>query len=143
MWAILALAASLFWGLSYIATEQIYTKMSVATGLGIMSIVVGILMLLLSLFWGTLRPDLEALNASKNLQTWLAIGTVVLLLAEFFIGTSIVSKNATLAGLIEISYPLFIALFSYIIFKNQITWATGIGSVIIFFGVFIVYRFNI
>ena len=58
-------------------------------------------------------------------------GILALLIAEVFIGFSIVAKNATLAGLVEISYPIFIALFSYLLFKQQITLATAIGATII------------
>jgi drug/metabolite transporter (DMT)-like permease len=65
-----------------------------------------------------------------------------LLIAELCIGFSIISKNATLAGLIEISYPIFIALFSYLLFKNKITIPTVIGGIIVFFGIFIIYYFN-
>lgn len=46
------------------------------------------------------------------------------MIAELLIGFSIVAKNATLSGLIEISYPIFIALFSYILFRHTLNMAT-------------------
>ncbi len=69
--------------------------------------------------------------------------TAVLILAELFIGFSIVSKNASLAGLIEISYPIFTALFAYVLFKeSQLDTATMIGGVLIFSGVVTIYLFS-
>lgn len=67
---------------------------------------------------------------------------VVMLIAELFIGFSITAKSATLAGLIEISYPIFIALFSYLLFKSQVSTSTIIGGIIVFAGIFVIYYFN-
>jgi drug/metabolite transporter (DMT)-like permease len=67
---------------------------------------------------------------------------MALLIAELFIGFSITAKNATLAGLIEISYPIFIALFSFILFRSVVNLPTMLGGMIIFVGVFVIYYFN-
>jgi drug/metabolite transporter (DMT)-like permease len=89
-----------------------------------------------------LKPDLITIASSKRVIYYLLAGTAALLIAEIFIGFSIIAKNATIAGLIEISYPIFIALFSYLLFKNTITISTVIGAAVIFIGIFIVYYFN-
>ncbi len=69
--------------------------------------------------------------------------TIGLILAELFIAFSITNKNATLSGLIEISYPIFIAIFSYLLFReNQINTATIAGGILIFLGIFIIFTFN-
>jgi drug/metabolite transporter (DMT)-like permease len=86
--------------------------------------------------------DLAEIASSKRLVWYLLGGTAALLIAELFIGFSITARNATLAGLVEISYPIFIALFSYILFKNHVTAPTVIGGIIIFAGVFVIYYFN-
>ena len=63
--------------------------------------------------------------------------------ADLMIALSISTKNATLAGLVEISYPLFIALFAYFLFKEtQINAAIIIGGLLIFSGIFVIYYFN-
>ena len=142
MWIILALCASLFWGLTYVFNEQVYSKISVFTSLGLTSIIVGVITLLISHFGGMLKPDLFELGESKKLLCYFIGGVGALLIAELFIGFSIVAKNATLAGLIEISYPIFIAIFSYILFKNNVSTPTIIGGVIIFIGIFVIYYFN-
>ncbi|MGA2053413.1 MAG: EamA family transporter, partial [Opitutales bacterium] len=52
-------------------------------------------------------------------------------------------KNATLASLIEISYPFFVALFAWLLFRDvQLSWATALGGLLILAGIAIIYRFN-
>ncbi len=143
MWILYALGASIFWGLTYVLNEQVYKKASIFTSLGLTSLIVSIVLISFATFTGQLKPDIETLFSSKKLLFFFFSGVGALLIAELFIGFSIVAKNATLAGLIEISYPVFIALFGYILFKNtQISLSTCIGGILIFLGVFIIYYFN-
>jgi drug/metabolite transporter (DMT)-like permease len=144
MWVLLALGASVFWGLEYVFDEQIYKKISVSTSLAITSIIIFIITFFISYFAGNLKPDLEILAepSSKRLLFYIFGGIITLLIAELCLGFSITAKNATLAGLIEISYPIFIALFSYLFFNEKISLATLLGGLIIFTGVFVIYFFN-
>jgi drug/metabolite transporter (DMT)-like permease len=142
MWILFALGASFFWGMSYVISEEIYKKISVFTALTVTSFAVFLLALVIAYFTGNLKPDLVEIASSKKLMWYVIAGILVLLIAELFIGFSIVSKNATLAGLIEISYPIFIALFSYILYKSSITLPTVVGGIVIFAGIFIIYYFN-
>jgi len=53
---------------------------------------------------------------------------VTYLIASSLIVFAIKGKNATTAGLVEISYPIFIILFSYIFLKNyHLNRATIVG----------------
>jgi drug/metabolite transporter (DMT)-like permease len=59
------------------------------------------------------------------------------------IALSVKAKNATLAGLIEICYPVFIAIFSFILFKeSHVTSSVLVGGLLIFAGIGIIYSFN-
>lgn len=143
MWILFALCASVLWGLSYILFEQIYKKISVATSLAIVTFVMFFVMLAISYFSGKLKVDLATIASSKKLTWLVAAGTATAIIADVCIAFSIVTKNATLAGLIEISYPLFIALFAYLLFKeNQLTLSTILGGLLIFSGIGIIYFFN-
>ncbi len=52
-------------------------------------------------------------------------------------------KNATLASLIEISYPLFVAFFAWVFFREvQINLATVLGGAMILGGVAVVFLSN-
>jgi drug/metabolite transporter (DMT)-like permease len=143
MWIIFALSASVLWGLSYILFEQIYKKISVATALAIVCFFMFFVMLTVSYFKGALKTDLATVAASKKLMWLVAGGTATAIIADVCIAFSIVTKNATLAGLVEISYPLFIALFAYLLFKeNQLTLSTIFGGLLIFGGIAVIYFFN-
>lgn len=142
MWILFALGASIFWGLTYVFNEKVYEKISVFTSLALASLCIFILTAIIAAITGNLKTDLYAIATSKQLLWYVIGGIIVLLIAELFIGFSITAKNATLAGLIEISYPIFIALFSYLMYKNQVTIPTIIGGVIIFIGIFVIYYFN-
>jgi drug/metabolite transporter (DMT)-like permease len=49
---------------------------------------------------------------------------------------SIASKNATLASLIEISYPVFVAVFAYLLFREiHVNPSVIIGGLLVFAGV--------
>jgi drug/metabolite transporter (DMT)-like permease len=142
MWIILSLLASFFWGLLYVLRGQIYSKISIYTSISISAFFVFVVALIISLSSGNFHKDIVAIASSKQLLLYVISAMAILLLAEIFIASSIVAKNATLAGLIEVSYPIFIALFSYILYKNQVSLQTIIGGACIFIGIFIVYYFN-
>lgn len=143
MWVIFALSASLFWGLTYVLDEKIYDKISVITSLAITSFFAFVVLFLVSYFTGDLKTDLHQIVTSRSLTILVIAGTITLIIAELLIGFSITSKNATLAGLIEISYPIFIALAAYLLFKeNQLNTGSIIGGVLVFLGVGVIYFFN-
>lgn len=143
MWIIFALTASMFWGLSYVFFGEVYKKISVLTALGITSFFVCIASISVAYYTGKFKPDMMELLSSRQMMLYMAGAITSFFVAEFFIGSSIAAKNATLASLIEISYPLFIAIFSYILFRNHVSLATIIGGVVIFIGIFIIYNYNI
>jgi len=142
MWILIALGASMFWGITYVLHEEIYRKISIFTSLGLSSFFIFITSISIAYYTDSLKPDLAAILESQKLFWYVIAGIITLLLAEFLIASSIVAKNATLAGLIEISYPIFIALFSYALFKNHVSLSTIFGAVIIFSGIFVIYYFN-
>lgn len=143
MWIIFALAASAFWGLSYVFHEQVYRHLSIYTTIAIHASVLAVTFLALALGKGLLREDVATILSSQKVITLLIASVSVFMLAELFIALSIVSKNATLAGLIEISYPIFIALFAYLIFReSELNTGVAIGGAIIMLGVLVVFWFG-
>jgi drug/metabolite transporter (DMT)-like permease len=143
MWVIFAFVSSILWGLAYVINEQIYRKISVVTSIGITTLFTAVVMLLIACKGRFLMEDLGAIRRSNQLLGLVVAETIVLMLAEVFIGLSITNKNATLAGLIEISYPVFIILFAYLLFKeNQLSISAAAGGSLIFLGIFIIYYFN-
>jgi drug/metabolite transporter (DMT)-like permease len=143
MWLLLAAFASMFWGITYVLNEQIFKQLSVPTTIAIEALFFSILTIAVMAFTGNLKTDLATVSASRSLIWLLIAGTVAALIAELLIGFSINAKNATLAGLIEISYPLFIALFSYLLFsENELNTGTALGGGLVFIGIAVIYWFS-
>jgi len=93
---------------------------------------------------GHLAKDIQTLFGAdhKTLLMMLVVlvGTVG---AELCIGLAIANKNATVAGLIEITYPLFIALVGYLLIReNNLNAATIFAALLIFSGVATIFFFN-
>ncbi len=140
---IFALLASAFWGITYVVNEQVFKHISVTTAFAVDFLVIGLLALVWGLHTGEIKADARTISSSGEVSWLVLSGIAVLLIAEIFIALSIVNKNATLAGLIEITYPLFIALFAYILFReSQLTLMTALGGLLILSGVFVVYWFS-
>ena len=112
MWIVYALLASVVWGLDYVLAEKIFqSRISPQTLLALQMLVGAIIFLSLAYFT-TLRGDALIL-ASDNRACWLTVAALIgFAVANLLIAMSIKAKNAALAGLIEISYPIFIAFFS-------------------------------
>ena len=140
MWIVFALFASLFWGLNYVLAERIFSyKISPLTLVGIEMFIGGAAFLAISAFH-RLGSELTAISADRTLVLLLIAALISTVTGNLLIATSIQSKNATLAGLIEISYPLFIAAFSYLLFGiNYISIGVACGGALIFGGVVVIY----
>jgi drug/metabolite transporter (DMT)-like permease len=139
MWIVYAVGASMFWGLSYVFSAETYKHISVFTAVAISSFVTGTVALVAAFWMGTLGVDIKTLTAYSPASMYFLGAIVAGLLGEFLIAFAIAGKNATLAGMIEVSYPIFIALFSYIFFKEVISFQTYMGGLLIFLGIFVIY----
>jgi drug/metabolite transporter (DMT)-like permease len=139
LWLILALLASIFWGLTYVIQESLFRYITVTTYLTIVSFFTFVIIGILGIRENTLIPNIKTILDSKELMIWVFAAIVIYIAAELCIGFSIEGKNSTLAGLIEISYPLFIVLFSFLIFRqNHLTFGTIIGGIFIACGVVVI-----
>lgn len=143
MWIVFALTASMLWGLLYVLNEQVYKYISIGTSFVIASLAGTVFFFVLAMQQGVFFKDLHVLSTNRHVQILLAVDIAVFLLAELFIAMSITQKNATLAGIVEISYPVFIAIFAYYIFREDtLNISTIAGALLIFAGILVVYHFN-
>lgn len=116
-WYIAALGAALTWGLHYPLVGFAMQRISLFSVLLITIIPV---LLLAPLFAGQLNTDLQNFRALPTSEQWMISVTGLTSIAgTAFVFLAISGKNATLASLIEISYPVFVAFFSYVIFKQM------------------------
>jgi drug/metabolite transporter (DMT)-like permease len=144
IWLLYALGAALIWGINYAVSGRLLEKGMSPQTLFFIDMVFGSLamaaFLTLTGRWST--TFLELRSAQPDLK-WLILAVVAAASAGLLIFMSIEAKNATVASLIEVSYPLFTAFFVWAFFRqNTINVATVIGALLIFVGVVIVARGN-
>ena len=143
MWILLSLCASILWGLTYVIDEQLYKSISVFTSIAIASFCAFAATIIAAYMKGRLGSDLRIIGSSRVALFLIVAGTLTFIAAELFIGFSISQKNATLAGLIEISYPLFIALFANVLFNEvELNMGTAIGGILILAGIAVIWSFS-
>lgn len=82
----------------------------------------------------------RALAQLGSSERWTVLSVAVTsLLATALLFVSVYRKNATMAGLIEISYPIFIVLFTWVLFREvHLTWTSALGGLLIVAGAVIV-----
>ena len=137
------MAAAILWGIDYTLTEKVLEKISFTTLLSIELFFGSIVMFIFAMLSGSYKMDLSALSSSKQTIAFMALIILVFTVANALIVLSIGVKNATLSGLIEISYPLFIALFSWLFFREgNVNVGTAFGGACILIGISLIYIFN-
>ena len=143
MWIVYALLAALFWGMSYTYSEQVLKKISVPSLLLFEASANVIMALCIGLAGKTFVTDWQTIKQGQLDAKVFFICLIVYAIANLFIMMSIQAKNATMAGLIEISYPIFTAFFAWLIFKEtQFNAGTIFGGLLILSGVCCVYIYG-
>ena len=115
-WYIAALGAALMWGVHYPLVGFALQRISL---FGVLLISVIPIFVLAPFFAAQLNTDIQNFRSLPASEQWMVsvIGFTSLAGAAF-VFLAISSKNATLASLIEITYPVFVALFSYLMFRH-------------------------
>lgn len=144
MWIVYALAAAVIWGVSYAASGRVIERGMAPLTFFFWYAAFGALAGALALGaigkLGGLAADLRALGPD---WVWFAVALISSATGTLLIYVAIGEKNATLASLIEISYPLFVALFAWLFFRQaQLNVGTGIGAALIIAGVTVVFLAN-
>jgi drug/metabolite transporter (DMT)-like permease len=140
-WYVAALGAAVVWGVHYPLVDFALKRVSLMSVLLLTAVPILVAAAFChralardyaawnGLAWGERVPILALMLTSL-------LGAVLLYL-------SISGKNATLASLIEISYPLFVALFAFLLFRQiQLTPSVLFGGALVFGGVVIIIRYN-
>ncbi len=132
-WYIPAIAAAVVWGLHYPLIEHALRRVSLTTVVLLTALPMALLALA---FPARLAADWRVVTALPAGERWLIgliaftslAGTVLLYLA-------VRGRNATLASLIEISYPAFVALFAWLLFREwQLNAGVLAGAGLVFLG---------
>jgi drug/metabolite transporter (DMT)-like permease len=138
MWLTYAVLAAILWGLNYSLAEKILQSISPFTLLALEMLTGGIFFLILSYF-SKLKSDFSIILNQSNVF-WLTTAEIVtVVIASYFIVVSIVSKNATVAGIVELIYPIFTILFTWFLFhESHVNIPVLVGGAFIMLGVVII-----
>ena len=144
MWFVYAFLAAVIWGVSYASSGRVIER-------GVSPLVFFALYTSVGtvLTYGTLALTGRLSAVSSEVKSlgadwpWLVVALLTSGLGGLLIYMAIGEKNATLASLIEISYPIFVAFFAWLFFlETQFNLASLLGGALIIGGVAVVYLGN-
>jgi drug/metabolite transporter (DMT)-like permease len=140
-WALFALSAAIFWGLAYTMSGQV-VKSGISTPfiLGFVAAVTLPVYITALIKTESFRPSLEIVMNNKILLLFLGVQAISLMMGQYLIYAAIAQKNVTYAAVLEISYPIFVCLFTWLLFKDlQMSWNIAVGGLMIFAGSALVF----
>lgn len=136
LWGFSALGASMMWGLVYTLNKKSLEHFQPLEMLAVLTSIQAIGLWVAFAMRGAGGGTLWVRVTDTQNAKWLLSAAVVAACANILILFSIKLSNATLAALVEISYPVFTILFSYILFRTvNLTWDVAIGGALIMAGV--------
>jgi drug/metabolite transporter (DMT)-like permease len=144
MWILYAFSAAVIWGISYAASGRAIERGVTPLTFFFCSTLFGVLVASLALVslgrLGAVPAEVRGLGGDAF---WFALALVASAAGALLIYMAIGEKNATLASLIEISYPFFVAVFAWLFFREtQFNLATIVGGLMILGGVGVVFLGN-
>lgn len=134
--------AALSWSLVYILSQKVLTQFSAPKFLFFSSIFTFFILSPLILLLSNHKDRFTVHDLKIFYKPEFLILMTVNILADFFILKSVQKIGATTAAILEISYPLFIAVIAFLFLREQITASTAIGGMLIFLGSLIIIYFN-
>lgn len=140
LWLWLAIGAAILWGLAYAMSEHLLKQAVHPSVILLTYTVIGTFGYGLYMYFFVPTPLAPLQQTGWNSLVWIAI---LYMVANFMVFTSIsLVGSATLASLIEISYPLFTALFVWILYKqNSLNLYTLLGAALMLIGVWLIQHF--
>ncbi|HHF7374740.1 DMT family transporter [Legionella bozemanae] len=138
MWFTFAILAAILWGFNYALAEKILHSISPSTLLALEMIIGAILFTCIS-FFTTMKRDVEILTTDSGLLLLTIVEIAIVLIASYFIAASINLKNATIAGIVELTYPIFTIIFTWFLFNQaHVNFSVIVGGLLIFIGVLVI-----
>ena len=140
MWIYYALLASVCWGMSYAASGLILKKgVSPLLFFFCYSLCCLVVASVSLLSVGKNSPVWKFANLDRADYGWFLLSIGIGALGAYLTYAAMAAKNPTLAALIEISYPFFVVLFTWIFFRQvQLNILTLLGGLFVLTGVAVI-----
>ena len=126
------------WGLVYAIDEKILINVSPSALLFANALIMAIV--ILPVFYFDSYGIKDLLNSGRLNLTLIVITAALGAFANFFIFSAIKALGAPTATVIEITYPVFVVLFGFLLFRAHLNIMFFLGAVFIFIGSFIIIR---
>lgn len=119
LWFFCALGSAAIWGFGYSLTERILKNdLSVISYMTVTGFVYFVSALTLCIVTGHFRTGMTTLMMDREVLFYSLLTSLCYVIGSLLIYFAISLKNASLANIIEITYPLFTLLFAYLLFKD-------------------------
>lgn len=135
LWFWLSISAAASWGLEYVLSEKLMKHLPTTMVLAFTYFAGAIVFTVYSL---VTDKDLffRVPTMGKDVLLLLAGVSILWMVANYLIFASIKASNATLAGMVEVTYPVFALLFAWLLYKEvQLSPLALGGAALIFTGI--------
>lgn len=142
-WMVYALAAAILWGASYAASGPILRAGMPPLIFYFCYSVIGLITATVALVFGGKEKMLlvQLREVGPNIG-WFLFSLVAASVGALMTYMAIGEKNPTLSSIIEISYPLFVVLFTWFFFREfQLNFMTFLGAFFVIFGVMLILKY--
>ncbi len=142
MWFWYAICASILWGVSYVINQLLMKSFNAFEVLMFESAIILIIFIPFFLVTGQMKITVMKLFDVKMILLVIA-GSVIYTAAAICILKSIGGSNASLAAIIEASYPIFTMIFAYILLSEvQFSFLSVLGCILVIAGLIVVQYGN-
>jgi drug/metabolite transporter (DMT)-like permease len=131
---ILAVLAAVLWGLTYCLDERVLASLSISKLYFLHCLCGALVAGGILLYQGQSPAGLFMFDTAQASLPLVGLTLVTATAAALSILGSIQLLGANKSAVLEISYPLFVALFSVLLFKGQLQMPVVVGGVFIFIG---------
>lgn len=135
-WAFLTVCGAVCWGLAYAFLGKLLHS-GIASSFALTCIGVCTLTTYLAVMTktGALQASVALVHDNKHLIVLIVCVAACLIGGQFLIYKAIALKDAPHVAILEISYPLFTCLFSWLFFRNlELSWHIVVGALMILSG---------
>jgi drug/metabolite transporter (DMT)-like permease len=139
-WLFPAVGSSLLWGMDYAVAERLLDRINPVTSLFYTSVVC---VAIFGVFGrSTIRNDTQLLLDDPSAVFFLIFVCATGVFANYFTSVAIQLENATVVSMVEISYPLYVMIFSWIVFGQKDVFTTNnvTGGLLIIAGIWFLSR---
>lgn len=140
LWIILAVSASVLWGLGYAMAEKVLnTGLHPSILMLATATITFPLFVFLAFYLEQVKPGIALITANPKILLMMLVNALCIVVGGYLILVAVNLKNATLVNMIEMTYPFFTALFAYFLLKEaQLNSWTAFGGLFIIIGLMII-----